>query len=358
MTTALFIGRFAPSHKGHIDVVMQLLDSYDRVVIGIGSCYEIGSSRYPLLAIFREKMLLLSIAERGGDLSRIKVVYLEDYPNFDEWLKDVLEICKKYNVTHFITGNREEILDVLLERKIHLPFQFINPELTSNFSHHATELRNAIKNGDFQKVKHIASYGTLMLMGNVDGLNGIRMAVENSGRVFNVGRQTVDLIFTIQEKEISPSNEAYYKTYVLCGYRPKDKEDYPNYLGLVGDMINKFESPIDAVLRALKQRTGIEAKVEMNTTEPTIITLKSDNGPILADLKFLEFYTDKEQSGKRGGSSQAFHININGDRKMFDNILKNGRFGFMSAYEALKIGLAYQQTEMLQDALNKLKHYA
>ncbi len=358
MTTALFIGRFAPSHKGHIDVIMHLLDNFDNVVIGLGSCYEAGSSRHPLLAVFREKMLLLSIQERGGDLSRVKVVYLEDHPKFEDWLSDVLEVCNLFNVTHFITGNKEEILDVLSTKNINLPFKFINPELTSNFSFHATELRNAIRDGDFQKMKEIASYGTLMLMGNVDGLNGMRLALENSGRLFNVGRQTVDLVFTLQERALSTTGDAHYDTYVLCGYRPKDKEDYPNFLGLVGDMINKFESPISAVLRALKQRTNIDATLEMNTTEPAILTLKTDNKPVLAELKFLELYTDKQHSGSHGGSSQAFHINIVGERNMFDNILKKGRFSFMPAEKALEIGLAYQQTEMLADALNKLKHYA
>ena len=40
MKTALFIGRFAPSHKGHIEAIMKMLDSYDKVIIGLGSCYE------------------------------------------------------------------------------------------------------------------------------------------------------------------------------------------------------------------------------------------------------------------------------------------------------------------------------
>lgn len=66
MKTALFIGRFAPSHKGHIEAIMKMLDSYDKVIIGLGSCYESGTKRHPFLAVFREKMLLLSIQERGG----------------------------------------------------------------------------------------------------------------------------------------------------------------------------------------------------------------------------------------------------------------------------------------------------
>ncbi len=38
MKTALFIGRFAPAHKGHIEAILKMLESYDRLVIGLGSC--------------------------------------------------------------------------------------------------------------------------------------------------------------------------------------------------------------------------------------------------------------------------------------------------------------------------------
>ena len=358
MTTALFIGRFAPAHKGHIAAVMKLLSEYDKVIIGLGSCYEAGSQRHPLLAVFREKMLLLSVAQKGGDVSKITVVYIQDYSDFEGWINDVLEICNIYNVTHFVTGNKEEILDVLKDKNIKLPFTFVNPEEDSRMPYHATDLRRAVANGDFKKFADVAAFGTLMLLGDVDGLNGIRSAFEDTGRSFLKGRQTVDLIFTMQERIVPKSKVPYLRTYVLCGVRPENKPDFPNYLGLIGDEIEKYESPITAVLRALKKKAGIDATLENNLNEPAIITIKTDNKPVIAELRFLQLYNGERLAGTQGGSSQAFQINIMGSPSMFNKVLKNSIFSFKPVYEVLEQTLAYEQSAMLRDAVNKLNHYA
>lgn len=360
MKTALFIGRFAPPHKGHINAIIKMLNTYDKLVICLGSCYEIGSNRHPLLAVFREKMLLLSIALEGGDLSKLKIVYLQDYNNFNDWLNDVLEVAKLNNVTHFITGNKEDIIDIIKSKNLNLPFVFVNPEKDSSFPYHATDLRNAFTNGDYNKFCEIASFGTQMLLGSVDELSSIRPSLENSGREFYKGRQTFDLVFTIQEKfvEQNTNKSAHFNTYVLCGKRPKTKRDYPNYLGVVGDEILKYESPINACIRVLKEKTGIEATLNSNLTEPAIITLNTDKGKMLAYLRFLQLYNDKDLAGSMGGSSQAFHINLTCSHTIFNNILKNSPFKFVLVEDALTQGLAYQQTDMLKDAINKLTHYA
>ena len=358
MTTALFIGRFAPAHKGHVDAVMKLLNDYDRVVIGLGSCYEAGSQRHPLLAVFREKMLLLSIAQKGGDVSRITVAYIQDYADFETWLDDVLEICDIYKVTHFVTGNKEEILDVIKNKNIELPFTFVNPEDDSRMPYHATDLRRAVANGDYKKFADVAAFGTIMMLGDVDGLNGIRSAFEDTGRSFFKGRQTVDLVFTLQERVVPKSKVPYFKTYVLCGERPGDKQDFPNYLGLIGTVIEKYESPISAVLRALKKKAGIEATLENNLNEPALITIKTDGKPVIAELKFLQLYNGERLAGIHGGSSQAFQINIMGSPSMFEKTLKDSIFSFKPVYEVLEQTLAYEQSAMLKDAVNKLNHYA
>ena len=358
MKTALFIGRFAPSHKGHIEAIMKMLDSYDKVIIGLGSCYESGTKRHPFLAVFREKMLLLSIQERGGDLSKVEFVHIQDRETFDEWLDDVLEVCDKYNVTHFITGNKEDILDVLKEQNKNLPFEFVNPEETSSVPYHATDLRNAILKGDYDTFAHLASYGTQMLLGSINGFNGLRYALEDSGRRIYQGRQTVDVVFTLQDIVTPKSNRPYLKNYVLCGYRDKSKIDFPNYLGLVGGEIKKFESPTYAALRVLEEKTGIKATLKSNLMEPAIISIKTDNAEILSDLRFLDLYNNEKLAGKRGGSSQAFQINLNCKKDVFDKTLQNTGFEFKPVSEALEEGLAYEQTEMVKDAVSRIEHYA
>jgi len=357
MKTALFIGRFAPAHKGHIEAILSMLKKYDKVVIGLGSCYEIGTKRHPFLAIFREKMLLLSISEQGGDLSKIEIVHIQDHEKFEDWMDDVLLVCKQHNVTHFITGNKEDILDILKMKNIKLPFEFVNPEETSSVPYHATDLRNAIIKGDYEKFSQIASFGTKLLLGSINGFNGLRYALENTGRNFYKGRQTVDVVFTIQVQKNTNANRKYLKNYVLCGYRDSDKADYPNELGLIGDEIKNFESPLNTCLRTLKEKTGIVAQIKSNLTEPAIISINSKYGEILSELKFLDLYNNKQKAGHFGGSCQAFQINLNCKLDAFDENLKNSKFEFKPVCEVLEEGLAYEQTEMLKDAVGKIEHY-
>lgn len=358
MTTALFIGRFAPAHRGHVNVIMDLLKNYDRVIIGLGSCYDVGSKRAPLLAIFREKMLLLSIKEMGGDLDKITICHIQDYISFDDWLKDVLEICKLYNVTHFISGNNEEIIDVFKNHYSDLPFEIVNPEKYSKEKFHASDLRKAVVEGDFDSYYNMAAPGTKMLLSSFDGFNRIRTSNENNGRMFHEGKQSIDVVFTMQEKVIPESKVPYLKTYVLVGTRHQDAKDFPNFPTLVGGTIKKFESPIAACLRVLETKAHIKATLKSNMIEPSVITIESDKGLIISELAFLQLYNDKVLAGMEGGSSQCFSINIYGSPKIFDKVLANSNFKFVPVYEINEQKMAYQHREMLMDAVGKLNHYA
>ena len=356
-TTAFFIGRFAPPHKGHIQAILKLINNYDEVIIGLGSCYDVGSKRAPLQAIFREKLLLLSIEIAGGDLSKIKIVHIQDYLDFNMWLNDILEICNIYKVTHFITGNHEDILDILKDKKIDLPFVFINPESSSDYSYHASDLRKAICKGDYEKYKEIAALGTELLLSSFDGFNRIKVCSENKGRTFYQGAQSVDVVFTIQEKVYS-SKKPYIKNYVLCGKRDGTKIDFPNTMGLVGGIINKYESPIDAIIRNLNVKAGIKCKLISNTCEPALVSIETDIGNYIGELGFLFLYNDKDLAGKNGGSSQAFYLNIYGDLNMFKINKPKDPYLFMSVEEALNLEFGFQHKEMLKDAVARLERYA
>lgn len=359
---ALFMGRFAPPHKGHIQVILNLVKDFDKVIIGLGSCYEAGTSRHPLLAVFREKMLLYSLFGEGCDLSKVEIMHLQDYPTFGEWFNHVLEISKMKNVTHFVTGNNEDILSVIKEQNIATPFAFINPEDDSPIAYHASDLRKAINDGDYQKFKEIAAPGTIALMANVDGFNGIRKAIENIGSCFFNGRQTVDIVFTLTDRQIAKSGLAYEKKYLLCGTRSNDKIDFPSWLGLPGDAIKDYESPTNAALRALEEKTGLKVTLLDKKLEPAHILIETGTSNIIAELKFLKLFntTDLRLAGLSGGSSQCFHININASPQVFTNI-KNTKglndVQFRPIWEALEQGLAYQQKQMVELALNQLSLY-
>lgn len=361
MKKALFIGRFAPLHKGHVEAIMELTKHFDEVVIGIGSCYEVGSPRHPFLAIHREKMILSSLYHSGCDMSKIKIAHVQDFPTFGEWLSHISELVKIENITHFVTGNKEDILNVLEKENIDLNLEIINPELNSTVPYHATDLRQALRDGDYAKFLEIAAFGTIALMGSINGFQGLKESLENEAPKFYGGRQTTDVVVTLSSKIHGNSGQIYYKDYVLCGIRDKDKKDFPNYLGLPGGAINSFESPLNAAIRSLEEKARFNVKLLDNKYEPAPIELNTSKGKIITTLGFLKLFnsSDIKFAGTYGGSSQCYHIPLYGNVDDINNFkdtdeLKN--ISFMRIEDAINEGLAYEQTEMVKVAKNHLYH--
>lgn len=348
--TAYVIGRFAPLHKGHENIFLWLLSRFQNIIIGIGSCYEVGSMKHPLLAVFREKMILNALAEKV-DLGRIKIVHVPDrVDDWDGWWNDILQIAEIYKVTHFVTGNEEKILGVIREKGIMPRFEMINPETEMpkkyEFGYHATDLRQAIIDGDYETFLKIASKGTVNLMGSVGGFRAIREAMNGNAIQFVPGRQAVDMIVTAGQEG---------KKSVLAGFRKMSKENFPGRLALPGGAIDLFESPIDAALRELREETGVYVKLLNRSLEPAHVKIAG----MIAEMKFVKLFstTDKKLGGSEGGSSQVFHINLDVDPSVFEKRLKSKsdleRVAFYDLDYVLNTGLAYQQTEMLRTAIAK-----
>ena len=104
------IGRWMPIHLGHKNFLVKLAREYDRLIIGIGSCYENGTPRNCIPAAEREKLLRKVLETEGIPASRVRIVPIRDRETFEEWIDDVVRVCRRYHVTHFCTGNKEDIL--------------------------------------------------------------------------------------------------------------------------------------------------------------------------------------------------------------------------------------------------------
>lgn len=169
--TALAIGRWMPIHLGHKQFLTDLARKFDRLVIGIGSCYENGTPRNCIPAIEREKLLRRIFKSEG--LTNVIIVPVEDRPTFEEWFSDVIKLCEKYDVTHFCTGNKEDILNVMKEKDLTLNAEMINPEDKSNFPYHATDVRNAILRGDMHVSSEDSVANVSCMIGKVAFILGI-----------------------------------------------------------------------------------------------------------------------------------------------------------------------------------------
>jgi len=74
MKRAAFFGRFQPPHRGHMEVVREILEEYDEVVFMVGMSSESHTERNPFTAGERVEMLRLSCRDCGFDLSRVATV--------------------------------------------------------------------------------------------------------------------------------------------------------------------------------------------------------------------------------------------------------------------------------------------
>lgn len=356
-----FFGRWNPEHKGHVVAQKMLLDEYDRLVIGMGSCYEGGVAKHALLSTFREKIVLSSLEHEGIDLSRIDIPYIQDFPDNDKaWAEHVARAIKKYGITHFITGN-DWVIEALSSSNETRNLQFSNPELTSKIPFHATDLRNAILNDDYEAFMKMAAYGTIHLLPNIGGFDAVKESLKNEAYNLqpNQGVQTADVVFTTSNKVVLPSGHIVYKDYVLCGKRTNKNDQFSELYGITGDVIEEFESPLNAALRALKEKAGIEVNLLSNTTEPAMVNIKIGDKYHLGYINFLKLYNSKDRrfAGDRGGSSFCFYINMIRDPKDFTNITdteKMENVGFVERSLVSQIDFAYDQGKMIDEAFQKI----
>lgn len=353
------IGRFMPIHNGHKSFLVKLAREYDKIVVMIGSAYEGESIRYCITATEREKMLAAIFKAEGIPESKVVILPMEDKPTFEEWLDDVLEICNKYNVTHFCTGNQEDILDVLDKKGIKLNMDFINPEADSTFPYHATDIRNMIINGEYNKLESLIPNETKPILFRYT-FKEILAASENRGISFVKGRQTVDLILMV--RDINDGN-----IYVLLGRRPYNKKDFPGAFALPGGSIRKYETAINAAIRNFFVETGIKISMIDNSLEPAIVKISNVPNTNLEQLHMVGIYGSRDESlnGSRGGSSQCFALLVEDDINKFKDAisptagLKNVKFYCLNTIDRqyIKINgseyvkLAFQHADMLQKAI-------
>ena len=345
------IGRWMPIHLGHKNFLVNLAREYDRLVVGIGSCYENGTPRNCIPAVEREKLLRQVFRAEGIPDSRIRIVPVQDRPTFEQWIDDVVRICRRYHVTHFCTGNKEDILSILDEKGIRLDMEMIDPEVGSPFPFHATEIRRAIVEGRTELLDR-------MLPAEIrDAVirqvsREIVAANEGRGREFIPGRQTTDMVFLVRD----PADE---KDYILLGTRNAGKKDFPNTAAIPGGKIREFESPVNAVARMFYTETGLRVKIADNTKEPADVLL-----PQLSDrverMWFTGIYAspDTRVNGTRGGGSQCFAVYLRADIAALTPLLYSRHdmedLRFVPVKEIPGMDLAFQQKDMVIDTLRML----
>ncbi len=347
--------RLQPLHNGHKNFLVKWARK-GKIIVMIGSCYENGDERNCIPASEREKMVRAVFKRAGISERQFEIITQEDTETFEEWITNVKEACNMYGVTHFITGNKEDILDVLEQRGETLGAEMVNPEEGSDFPYHATDIRKLIIDGNYEELDKLIPDEVKPILFKYT-FKEIIAASKKQGIKFVPGRQTVDVILLVR-------NILDGKVYVMLGKRSSKKVDFQGYLGLPGDEIKKFETPMKAVTRAFKKVTGLEIKVLDNSLEPAIIRFSNVPGSNLEQMHIIGIYSAEEKrlAGSRGGSSQCFGVFFEDDISKYEKCINSSDdtvtdVRFYEVGEVLKEGLAYQQTEMLEKAIAMLNAY-
>ena len=351
---AATIGKYEPPHCGHKAYLLKLVEEFDKVIIMLGSRFECGYENKCISETERIQMLTSILQTAGVSEAKYKIVPVPDTETFDEWLDLVMEVCKQNGVTHFVTGNQEDILNVLEQRGQNLGFEMINPEEISGVPIHATYIRKLIVDGNWQELKKYIPTEVMPVLFKYS-FKEIIAASQNRGIYFVQGRQTVDMVFLIR-------NITDGKIYVLLGKRAMSKKDFPGYLGLPGGGIDdKFEPTIDAVTKKLYKKTGL--KLEILDRALFIVKFANIPNASLEQMAIVGIYSsyDEKVAGTKGGSSQCFGIFIEDDISKYEPYIKSegdlADVKFYEIHEAISIGLAYEQSDMLAKAIAMFNGY-
>lgn len=154
MQSALFVGRFQPFHKGHLEVVKKILKTNERVIIAIGSAEKNFLPENPLTASERFQLIEESLIEAKIPAERYCIIPVRNLDNYALWVNHVNVYVPPY--TKLYTGS--EIVKACYEGKYNRPGEKtkIGPEIIQIKRENgisSTKIRQAIlKNKSWEKM--------------------------------------------------------------------------------------------------------------------------------------------------------------------------------------------------------------
>ena len=341
-----WIARTDPPTNGHLSYILKLARLYKKVIIISGSCYTLGNSRHCTPSIIRIKMIRAMLEDAGLSADKYEIVPLADYESNEMWLNDLIELARLHKIDDIASGN--EWVQEIVNNQDKYPLRVGDIPLDKAIPYRATDVRRAIEEGDYDKLKSYVPKAVLNIMSCYECFKNIELANKNEEVIFVPGRQTVDMVFLLKDKETE-------KLYVLLGNRPKDAIDFGGVRAIPGSAIEKFEEPEEACVRMFKEETGLEVELLEKHFVSTPVKLKNTDSSFLF-MKLVGIYSSEEPNkmGTRGGSSQCFSIYAEGDVKKYRELLNPGEglenVDFYEVDNVIDTPFAFQHNEMIQRA--------
>lgn len=92
----LYIGRFQPFHKGHLQLIKSIKDKYKEIIIGIGSAQYSNNVENPFSIQERKMMIEESLNE--NKITNYHIVEIPDIHNFPKWVSHVVSLVPKFDI--------------------------------------------------------------------------------------------------------------------------------------------------------------------------------------------------------------------------------------------------------------------
>ncbi|KKU78386.1 MAG: Nicotinamide-nucleotide adenylyltransferase [Candidatus Peregrinibacteria bacterium GW2011_GWA2_47_7] len=138
---ALFIGRFQPFHKGHLDALSQIVARENKIIIGIGSAQYSLLPENPFTVEDRTRMIAAALAENPQIQERIQtIIPAPDVHEDAAWVAHVEKLLPVFGAVY--TGS-PEVKKLFAAAGTH---EVKNLEMRKPIS--ATEVRRRMKNGE------------------------------------------------------------------------------------------------------------------------------------------------------------------------------------------------------------------
>ena len=98
---ALFIGRFQPFHNGHLEIIKNIKDKYEKIIIGIGSSQNGNNIINPFTV--EERKLMIQKTLKLYKINNYNIVKIPDINNYPKWVSHVKNIVPDFDAV--ITNN-------------------------------------------------------------------------------------------------------------------------------------------------------------------------------------------------------------------------------------------------------------
>jgi len=164
---ALFIGRFQPFHKGHLELIKQIAKQVGKVFLVIGSSQESDTKDNPFSFVERKEMIEKSLSSAG--IKNYLIYGMPDVFNDILWAKTILKITKLNSAkTTVFTGNlwTKKCFDAVKVKVCLHPLFF--DDLA------ATQIREKIRKGE--EWKSLVRRDTLIVLQAINGEQRIKLS--------------------------------------------------------------------------------------------------------------------------------------------------------------------------------------